>query len=420
VASRAYIGDGFNMKFVDMNQTLTVAFNEWKVPPPNAAVAPAADVHKDFNMAAYRTEYLRVAFAGQLPMAAGVADITNIFVPYDHYRDQLPPRTPANRVKAASNAITLPVASGGLAPGTLSAAAMAHVQARYTALEAAAAAAAAAAVPPHAPPGAAAPDELLNGAATLLAVHPGPAPSDYSDYMDGVVSAVFQRLLDKFIPRSAQPKSMQVIRWPQYQDHPLWINGRPPLAPPGSIDHSFTLGQDFGGGQAFFITERPEPVLFQHEMGHSVHLAHFVGENFEWKHHHLLQPDCMMSYDYTTGFIVQPPAPAGPIAPATKRDEGWPDRIPLAPPPGPPAVGAPPPPPPLPTPYSIDPAFDPDPAVSGPAAAAAASGTPCLHFDALGIPGSPAPGAPCAKCVLKMRGWDDSLLPFAWKHPDLF
>jgi len=434
VAARRYIGDGVNMDFAAMNVTLARAFNEWVVPPPNPGVAPAADVHKDINLATYRTEYLRVAFAGQIPMAAGIADIKNIFVPYDHYRDQLPPNTPANRVNAASNAITMPVAvpvaAGGLAAGTLSAAAMSHVQARYTALEAAAAAAAA----PGPPPGAAAADEALNGAATLLAVHPGPNPSDYSDYIDGVTDTHFQRLLDKLIPRAPQPKSMQVIRWPQFQDHPIWIDGAPPLADPASVAGAFTIGADFGDGQAFFVTETaPDTVLFPHEMGHSAHLAHYVAENFEWKHHHVLQPDCMMSYTYPTGFIVQPAVPAGPILPATPTDEGWPHRIPLAPPPPggpPPVVGAPPPPPPLPAPYSIDPAFDPSPAAhgggaAGRAAAAALSGTPCIRLDAIphahfGLPASPAPGGPCAKCMLKLRGWNDSVLPVAWKHPDLF
>ena len=30
------------------------------------------------------------------------------------------------------------------------------------------------------------------------------------------------------------------------------------------------------------------------------------------------------------------------------------------------------------------------------------------------------PGSPCAKCILKLRGWDEEVLPCAWNHPDLF
>jgi hypothetical protein len=31
-----------------------------------------------------------------------------------------------------------------------------------------------------------------------------------------------------------------------------------------------------------------------------------------------------------------------------------------------------------------------------------------------------APGGPCAKCTLKLRGWNEEKLPCAWNHPDLF
>jgi len=137
-----------------------------------------------------------------------------------------------------------------------------------------------------------------------------------------------------------------------------------------------------------------------------------VGGNFGWKHHNILQPDCMMSYSFPIGYIAKPAGGMGATAAATPTDQGWPHRVPtLA------AANA------LVTaghPYNIEPAFHPDPAKNsgGAAGAAAAVGSPCIRLDAFAP--NPPPSNPCAKCILKLRGWQELNLPTAWKHPDIF
>src|SRR5262249_52829563 len=139
-----------------------------------------------------------------------------------------------------------------------------------------------------------------------------------------------------------------------------------------------------GKGQSFFKTATLGQT-FEHEMGHACFLAHFVGANFEWKHHDLSSPNCLLSYSYTKG-IIQKDAryDIGPDNTAIE-DGGWHDVVP-----------------------------DPVPKckiVSGPGVI----GTPCIKYG----PGI-ARDKPCAKCILKLRGWNDKVLPCAWNHPDLF
>jgi hypothetical protein len=378
---RPYIGDGVNMQISSMNTVLKVAFNEWTIAPPDAR-APAAEVHKDINLATYRAQYTAVAFPGQIPMPNNAA-IRMDFIPIDAYRLQLPAGFPANRVNAASNVIA------GLGAGTTSAAAMAAVQARMTAIGAG-------------------PDDALGVGVAAIPQSPAAWTSvDYFWWVTGQLGPPKTRILNALITQIAQPKGVKVVRWPFLHENGLWDDGA------NMISSTMTLqGEYLGNSQSDFITGIPFPTLFQHEMGHSAHLVHFVGGNCGWKHHNILQPSCMMSYSWPVAFVVMLPPRVGPTVPGTAPDLGWPNQVPTT------AAanalrGAG-------HPYNIDPAFDPRPAANsgGAAGAAAAVGTPCIRLDA--IAPHPAPGNPCAKCVLKLRGWQELVLPVAWNHPDLF
>lgn len=395
VAGRTHIGDGVNMNVSGMNTVLTVAFNEWTLSPPDARI-PVADVHKDINLDTYRAQYMAAAFPGRvpLPVAAGAANngtIRNDFVPIDAYRIQLPAGFPANRVNAASNVIA------GLAAGTSSATAMARVRARLIAK------------------GAAAADDVLAGGVAAIPLSPAAwTPIDYFWWVVGLLDPPKARILKALIPPTgavvpflAQPKVVKVVRWPFQHENGLWDDGANMAASGMTLE-----GEYIGDSQSDFITGMLDANLFQHEMGHSVHLVHFVGGNFGWKHHNILQPNCMMSYSFPIGFIVPSAGSVGPTVAATSPDLGWPNRVPTLAAATALKTGG--------NPYNILPTFDPDPANNpgGAAAAAAVVNTPCIRLDA--IAPNPPPSNPCAKCILKLRGWQELVLPVAWNHPDIF
>ena len=115
--------------------------------------------------------------------------------------------------------------------------------------------------------------------------------------------------------------------------------------------------------------------------------------NFGWKHHDLNTPGCLMSYTFTEGHIWPPAGAVGPVSPG-----------------GTPAPGA-----------------DPWPLSMG--GTDVEHGWP--HWDAnpnngnnvedcIKIGPGIALGGLCAKCLLKLSGWDEEKLPVAWRHPDLF
>lgn len=354
-AGRPHIGDGVTMSVSGMNVTLANAFNEWTMAPPNPGIPPAAEVHKDVNLGTYRATNNGLAMGpGRVNMPNNGA-VLNVFVAFDHYRVFVPADIPANRVNATANAIA------GLPSGRTSAQARAAIVARFAPLGAADEPAGAPAIPPHANFG-----------------------KQYSDWVLGQIRTHRQTLINALTPSLApQPKTMQVIRWPNLHDAPIWNR----FTPIGSAGMTIT-GFENGNGQSFFRTSNPgaDAALFPHEMGHGSHLVHFIAGNFGWKHHNLLQPACMMSYNFPTGFIVPgAAATVGPVGGVAAPDTGWPNVVP---------------PPPLPANSSI--------------VAGTPAGTQCIQL------GPPAPTTPCAKCMLKLRGWREDLLPVAWNHPDLF
>ncbi len=358
---RTYIADGINMDVTAMNGILADSFNEWIASPPGPG-APVADVHKDVNLGTYVATYSGLPIgAGQIAMA-GAANVTNEFVPFDHYRVNLPRNL--RYPNAAAIIISGSVIAGVAAQpaGTPSATVMAAVQARDTAI------------------GAAGPDDALPADVAAIPVS-GLAPKAYVNWILSINRTHRQTIIDALTPRMAQPKTMQVIRWPKLHDYPLWDDGGAWTTNGGIIQ-----GFELGDGQSFFITDNLDPILFPHEMGHGSHLAHFVsGSMFYWKHHHLLQPDCMMSYNFGHGFIVKPGTLGGVVGGGATADNGWPSVVPAV----------------LPGDSSVAPGT--------------AAGTKCVRLDH-----PAAPGNPCAKCMLTLRGWEETLLPVAWGHPDLF
>ncbi|MBI4874538.1 MAG: hypothetical protein HY822_07895 [Acidobacteria bacterium] len=360
-AARRYRGDGVNMDMTAMNALLQLAFNEWTVPVPPAG----KDCHKDADLDKYRTAHNTAenTWPGRVPLNNSAA-ITNCFVQWDSYREQLPAGIPANRVNVATNTIrALPV-------GTLTAAAGAVVAAAIQGHDLT-----------HAGGAAAADQALPAGVAAI----PRYTAGAYSDWVEGWWDQAAYAILDALTPPNAEPRTMNVVRWPSYHEPGYWIGYNAGFYAP-QFSNVDTAGFCKGSGQSFFRTAVIGNT-FAHEMGHSVHLVHFVSGNFAWKHHDLNQDACLMSYTFTSGAILRPAGPPAPVAAAGAgaRDTGWPDVVPA----------------PLPNPFQ--------------AAAGAVNPNPCILFQAPRVVGDP-----CAKCMLKLRGWREDVLPCAWQHPDLF
>jgi hypothetical protein len=390
VGWRDYDGNGVNMYIggadpLSLATQYAPAFTEWSLAAPAGYVPGAGDdaIHQSVDLAKYRQAHnaATAGWKGRFPMGAN-GDIKNYSVAWDYYRAQLPPGLP-NLPKLIANTI-----AGQLA-GTST-----HDVADAVALA------------------------VTGVAVDVAALDPGvrvipPFPQDidhYTRWFDGKWDEVQGKLLDALTPRVTNPDQVNVVRWPTLHEHDAW-NGYDTGTDTAQFNTMMTLGFSRGDGQSMFRTANlsvttPRAAVhentFPHEMGHATNLVHFVAENVAWKHHDVNNPDCLMSYDYTTGFIMQATAAVvahgpggvgavGPVGGAATNETGFPDTVPVDNPPGAPF---------------------PSPAQG---ATAAHSGQDCIWFR--------APLAPlnlCAKCILKIRGWKDDVLPFAWLHPDLF
>ena len=229
----------------------------------------------------------------------------------------------------------------------------------------------------------------------------------YTSWFDGKWDEVMGKILDAVIPKVKDNDFVNVLRWPTLHEHDAWNDWDVPNAC-ADFNGIMTLGFSSGDAQSMFRTAdlsvttaraAVDENTFPHEMGHALNLVHFVAENFGWKHHDVNHPDCLMSYTYTTGFIrrndanavAKGPAGTGAVSAGATAEDGFPHVVPADNPPG--------------SPF-------PSPAAG---ADAGNSGENCIQYG----PGL-NPVTLCAKCVLKLRGWNDELLPFAWRHPDLF
>lgn len=330
-------GEGTGMKVVRLNKLCEGAFNEWIVPPQ----VQNGDPHRAIVKADYRAAINALTGTGDGKVTLNNdTDVNNEFVRWDHYRVRLPPNIPDDatdaalqRVNAVSNAIVYRAGppTKGLAPGTAATAAMASADAAITAA------------------GILGTDNdpaLEAGVAAAIPIFAG-SPDDYESWVDGEIDKLTYQLLDRLIPRVNPPTSMKAIRWPYgYQE--FWNDGTPGAMASTRLT---TAGEVRGSAQSYYYTIGGNPDTFEHEMGHSVHLAHFLAGNFAWKHHDFNYPQCIMSYYNKNKSVPQPGGTVG----------TWPVDLALT------------------------------------------------NRDQF-----------CAKCMLKMRGWKENVLPFHWSHPDLF
>lgn len=424
--------DATNLKLNDSDGTASAEYTSGGTVVKCGIIDP----HRGVNLKKYKTTYDGVAGLGNGQITLdGPAKIQKQFAPFDCYRENLPPNLPAGYCNVARNAIHL------LPKGSTSAEAMAAVATAITnhvaGLETAFVGA------PFNNPGAlslAGPypklaqaavtagnatvgtvyawikayvedvsrDAALTGGALNVTPFAGGGAQAYSTWASGKGTAIANALLAALTPptpNSTQPKTMPAMRWPEYFQHGVWIDAKTNgLGLPDFVKNSLiTLGFCSPRGWSMFeaIPDDPTVSTFTHEMGHGCHLSHFVvdGNDFNWKQHHLLSGDCLMSYGHTSAYLPHPAAAVGTAGGVSTVDTGWPHTV-LPPTP---ATGAIPPPPYRPAKYlSMD--------------TSVSVGDPTIAYVAPTVV-SPTP---CAKCVLKLRGWNEEKLPCAWNHPDLY
>jgi hypothetical protein len=365
-----YHGDGENMSMTHLNGFFMDAFHEWTIPD-------TAPIHKDINLKKYRKAHNQFSkgLPGKVPLDSNNA-INNEFSRYDYYREFLPPGVPIDRINRVSNLIA------AQARGTPSLTVGALVAAELNAH--------------NADPG----DAPLNRGVNAITVYPGPPDQYFFAAWGRWKDTIAYKVVDVLTPADKEPRKMNIVRWNLLHESPMW-NAVIQDAMLVWREDSSTVqweGESMGNGNSLIRAGVLKDTLFTHEMGHSTHLFHFVAGNFCWKHHDLNTPTCAMSYDWKTGFIRVPAGAVGPVAgggmggvaaPAepwplsyagTDVEHGWPH-------------------------------WDTNP-VSG-------NVEYCIRYGELRA-GGVALGGLCAKCILKLCGWNDQLLPVAWSHPDLF
>lgn len=355
---RSYRGDGINMLFtgpLGINTMLEQSYCEWTI-GEGAGADPGGDalgVHRNVDLKKYRKAHNEATktFVGRVKLDHN-DKVKNWSCVWDFYREDLPPGL-VTLVNLASNVIAAqPRGTRSQDVGNaVRQAILLH---------------------------GANPDVALN--AGVAAIPPSPLTQDqYESWVDSAWDQIQWALLDKIVGKKNPAKKMNILRWPRLHEESAWIGyteGTDTVETSGSETNGFCRGD----GQAFFkswaVTE-----TFPHEMGHSMNLVHFVAGNFEWKHHDVNSPDCLMSYAHSKASLY--PSNVGAIVGPTgvgARDQGWPDAKP----------------------------------------GGVAPDDFRIFFKRLRDAPAVPRGQPCAKCALKARGWKDNLLPFAWRHPDVY
>ena len=358
--ARLHQGDGIHMMISSMNAELADIFNEWTIP---SETLRETEFHTDIDLDAYIAAHDSVVLEGNFAeykkglVKIGTKDrISNQFVQFDPYRAFLPPG--AESTKAIDKLIS------EAPPGTPSVEIMNKIT-----------------------------PAMLTGRRGKTRVSFN-SEKTYRRNVEGIVLHIAEQIVGELAraASTADPvvKTMSVIRWPSLYEAGFWFNGTPKAVgkpyDDSSRSNSTPLGFAAGGGISFFQTAGDSEIAFSHEMGHSLHLTHFAGPDFEWKHHDLLFPECKMSYAGGSGYIPKPDTTVGPFDSTTPVDQGWPDTVPKIIPDG----------------------------AREPTTPPAYAGEPTIEI------GTNTTGRFCAKCALKLRGWKDDLLPCAWRHPDLF
>ena len=350
VGARAHPGDGNGMNVANLNTLMADAFTEWEVPVPSAP-SRAGDPHLDVNLGTYRHWHnlIGAALAGiavkgtapgaAFPNLAADGDITNNFVQWDHYRTRLPPNLPANRVQLVSNVVA-GQADGTSATNVCNAASTANTNHNNAGI-----------VGFFGLGGLLKPDQGLNMGVAAITPYPG-TPNQHESWIKGVVLLFAGVMLDKLTPQTIPPIKMYAVRWPAlYQDH--WSDG-------WNTDSIGVAGYCRGSSQSFFAAAPGggNPDTFEHEMGHSLHLAHFItwgATNSCWKHHDHGYPHCIMGYYNAPGTAANPALP-----------------------------------------YTVP------------------GSAPAINLN------TGARADFCAKCRLKLRGWNEEVIPCNWTNPSVF
>jgi hypothetical protein len=341
---RLYRGDGLNMSFTAANGIGTFmadSFCEWVVPEE------PAQVHQDVNLKTYRktVNKLMKGNPGRFKMNSN-ADVKNWLAVLDPYRNQLPPGVPATRLNLIANTIAGEAAGSD---GQTIATAVRQAIINHVGVA----------------------DAPLDPGVSPIGVYAGSA-AQYSSWVEDQWDNIAHTVMAKFLGSDDHPKYMNVLRWPYlHENYTLWIGYNAATNTP-QYETSRTNGECYGNGQSYFLNAEVTET-FSHEMGHSLHLAHFVAGDFNWKHHNVSTPECLMSYDYKTAKLRKPGGAVGPNGGTP--ETGWPH---------------------------------------------VKSGQRCIFFKKMTTAPVVARSSPCAKCALKVRGWKEDVLPFAWNHPDLF
>jgi hypothetical protein len=315
------------MSFFGLNDVHKYGFTEWRaahldrgtVPPTAKTVPDGKEPIRTVTKAIYR----RVFNASKGDGYYDVKSVTDNLVQWDYFRVRLPRLT--NQVRGSRIAHSMK----GADPVTVG-------QRVWSAAAA---------------PG---------GAAPMIPVS-AQSPNDYLGWVNGEIENKITEAVNGFIPVIVNARYVAVLRWPQTYYRRAWVGtavGNVAMILDG--DWTSTLGMALGDGRMFFFSATCNDMTFKHELGHSLHLVHFmVGypDNTAWKQHDHRNPDCVMGYGMAgvnTRYSVPNTANQAGVVPALELVHNL-DRT-------------------------------------------------CL----------------CAKCLLKLRGWNDEVLPCDWDEPRVF
>jgi hypothetical protein len=138
--------------------------------------------------------------------------------------------------------------------------------------------------------------------------------------------SVANEYMDDLTPQIAAPTVMRVLRWPEVYYTWVWMDGNPATPHNSAFKQLGIAGYCLGSGQSFFFSESGNPDTFEHEMGHSLLLAHFAAgakHNFAWKHHDHGYQHCLMGYNSGTFTVPLPTTQVGPAITIATNPRQW-------------------------------------------------------------------------------------------------
>jgi hypothetical protein len=331
LATRAHPGDGRNMNFADINTRYEYGFTEWVMKMKDGE---GTEPHQNIDLLKYRKYFNDKFNAGEggFYELKTNADVTEHFSHWEPFTVELPKPLAVNRVAVANWAIENLCDRGADPIAVAGAVHQAIVD--YDLANTAVAADA---------------DPTANKFSAPLTARNQNA---YKTWVKAKCKSLANDYMDVLIPQLNPADSMRVMRWPKLYWNRAWLanNG---TGTAGVFDSLGIGGYCRGSGQAFFFSISGQATTFQHEMGHSLFLAHFAAggvTNFAWKHHDHGYSNCMMGYN-TGDFTV--PLPAAAVGAAIRIQTNPRDQL-------------------------------------------------------------------CPKCLMKVRGWKEDVLPCNWDHPDVF